>query len=158
MRPDDQAGACDRGALAEDLLHDTLRADLQAAVLLRVERVRFGIRRIEERRALVDRLRRVGVHRDRGHEDVVPDVDRFRAPPRLARQLCRVHVDRGVPLPSVQGLEVLREVELDRLHVRIQIRIRPAAVDERDVVRAGRFDDAAAEELRSPEDDELHAA
>src|SRR5581483_5624544 len=35
VRPDDEAGARDRGALAEDLLHHTLRAGLQAAVLLR---------------------------------------------------------------------------------------------------------------------------
>ena len=88
----------------------------------------------------------------------MPDVDRFRAPPRLARQLRRVHVDRGVPLPSPQRLEVPSEVELDALDLGVQLGIGAPSVDQRDVVRAGRLDDAASEELRSPEDEKLHAA
>jgi hypothetical protein len=160
VRADDQPGARDRRAAREDLLDVAFARRLEPAVVAG-DLLRRRVLELRERRRLVEAgaIRR-GVGRDRRDEEVVR---------RVAQQLRRCAyepryeaggVDDGVPLPSLERVQVAVAVAAQLLRVREEPRIRPPAVEERQLVPARErlLGDRPAEELRAAEDQKADSA
>jgi hypothetical protein len=104
-------------------------------------------------RVLVRRAREIGVDRSRRDEEV---VGRFYELDRLAHDTGEIagDIDRGVPAAAGQRVELAVPVAAQFLDLGIEIGVRLAAVEQRQLVIAleRRVDDRAAEELRPAED------
>jgi hypothetical protein len=103
----------------------------------------------------------VGVHGDARDVDVAVDVPAQRVDGKAddARDE-RGDVDHGVPVGASKSLEGLSAVAADLLRLGEELRVRAAAVEQRQLVSALErvFDQNAAEEARAAEDQQLHDA
>ena len=140
MRADDQAGPDDERPLAEHLADGVFAERLQRAVVgeVRREGVDRVVAELGDGAVLVHRRAEVGVHRDARHEAVeAADQERLRRGAHDVRDVA-ARVDDCVPAPAGERCQVARPVALDPLHLGVELRIRPPAVEERELVAARR--------------------
>src|SRR2546423_11521799 len=98
-----------------------------------------------ERRRLVGRTAEVGVDRARRDEEVVRRLDQLDRLPHDPREIAR-DVGDGVPRAAAEGVELAVAIPAELLDLREELRVRPAAIEERDLVpsRQSRLDERAA--------------
>ena len=149
MRADDEAGPDDS---ARPFLDDALAHRLQLAVVLGHV---LGVDVPVEWRRLVGRTAEVGVDRSRRDEEVVGRLDQLDRLPHDPGEVAR-DVHHGVPRAAAEGIELPVAVPAELLDVGEELRVRPAAVEERDLVppRERRLDERVTDELRPTEDEE----
>ena len=160
VRPDDESRANDERALGECGAHGALAQCLERAVALVRDVVVPLAAELGEWAVLVHGSPEVRVDGDARHEAVETGL-RKRCGRRLhvAREISAC-VDHRVPAPPGERVEPFLSVADDALDLRIQLRVRRATVEERQLVSAleRRFRDRASEEPRPAEKQELHVS
>ena len=153
---DDETGADDQRPVSEHVLDGAFAEGLQrAVVLVRVAHLLDRlVRERPDRARLVHGAAEVGVDGDAGDEGVAAGawLEERRRRADNARDVA-TRVDHGIPLTPREHLEAAVAVAVQLLDLRIELRARPAAVEEGELVTAAEsgVGDRPAEEPRAAE-------
>ncbi len=160
VRPGDEPRPDDERAVGEHVDDRPLAECLQRAVALVRHLVLGKVAQRGDRAVLVNRNAEIRIHRDAGHEAVQPRArERLRGRTDHARQVA-ARVDDGIPVSTLQHAKVAGPIADQPLDLRVQLGIRPAAVEERQLVAAGEggFRDGTAQEQWPTEEEKFHAS